>query len=529
MDAVSLKLARNYTNEKLNSLPSNRPTKTVSFDGGIYSVGNDVVNGQVSDVRIKGQTWTNLAGAGDTSPQTVENLNAAKTYLLINSEGANVTIDTVDTPTPVKLTGATSFDFGWESGEIALYELSTEEATLEASILGQKYHYVSGTKSTLCGVVKSVGKNIWGGRKAAEDIVRIINNPQVAYLTTVDGRNVLALVGHSALLDKLLFSKFKPNTRYVIKVEGRRADDTGTGGQLYIKYTDGIVTYLANHTSSWVKMRITTVQGKTVQGLYSLYGTRGKIYYFDYDTLQIEEGATETPYEPYKETVAYLPNVVLRSILNGVKDEFRVSEGKLIQRIGHKENVASGTVINYADMAEGGTYYAWNDDGETEAGVKGDTLGIDATTLIYQLAEPVEMPVQVSGTLLSYPSGTVYVENVVADAGLYSDGITVLHQDLPIKSIEKISKIDYETGLETILDASKAVIASDKLSFTHPDLKDGDIAFFIYEYDRESTIPEVEVEFYDSRYVVKDSATGKFYKWSITVTNGTPSIQLTEV
>ncbi|MCK9328753.1 MAG: hypothetical protein M0Q94_02635, partial [Candidatus Cloacimonetes bacterium] len=55
MDAVSLKLARNYTNEKLNSLPSNRPTKTVSFDGGIYSVGNDVVNGQVSDCVIKGR------------------------------------------------------------------------------------------------------------------------------------------------------------------------------------------------------------------------------------------------------------------------------------------------------------------------------------------------------------------------------------------------------------------------------------------------------------------------------------------
>jgi hypothetical protein len=59
MDAVSLKLARNYTNEKLNSLPSNRPTKTVTFDGGIYSVGNDVVNGQVSCV-IKGNTVQNI-------------------------------------------------------------------------------------------------------------------------------------------------------------------------------------------------------------------------------------------------------------------------------------------------------------------------------------------------------------------------------------------------------------------------------------------------------------------------------------
>jgi hypothetical protein len=65
VDAVSLKLARNYTNEKLNSLPSNRPTKTVSFDGGIYSVGNDVVNGQVSDVRLLGNTYTNLIKNGN--------------------------------------------------------------------------------------------------------------------------------------------------------------------------------------------------------------------------------------------------------------------------------------------------------------------------------------------------------------------------------------------------------------------------------------------------------------------------------
>jgi hypothetical protein len=47
-------IVKNYTNEKLNSLPSNAPTKTVNFDGGIYSVGNDVVNGQVSDVVVKG-------------------------------------------------------------------------------------------------------------------------------------------------------------------------------------------------------------------------------------------------------------------------------------------------------------------------------------------------------------------------------------------------------------------------------------------------------------------------------------------
>jgi len=151
-------------------------------------------------------------------------------------------------------------------------------------------------------------------------------------------------------------------------------------------------------------------------------------------------------------------------------------------------------------------------------------------TLNYQLAEPIITPVDVSGTLLSYPSGTVYVENAVADAGIYGEeGITVLHEDLPIKELETLSKIDFVTGLETKLDISKAVINQDKLSFTHPDLEAGDIVFFTYFYDREGTQGEFTGEYYDSRYVVKDSVTDKFYKWSITVSNGTPSISLMEV
>jgi len=150
-------------------------------------------------------------------------------------------------------------------------------------------------------------------------------------------------------------------------------------------------------------------------------------------------------------------------------------------------------------------------------------------TLIYQLAMPVETPVQVSGTLVSYPSGTVYIEPFVADAGIYTDKMTVLHQDLPIKALEKLSKIDFTTGLETKLDITAAVIAEDKLSFTHPDLVDGDIVFFTYEYDRESTKGETEIEYYDSRYVIKDSVTGKFYKWHIAVAEGVPSIVLVEV
>lgn len=120
-------------------------------------------------------------------------------------------------------------------------------------------------------------------------------------------------------------------------------------------------------------------------------------------------------------------------------------------------------------------------------------------------------------------------EAVLQDAGLSSDQY-IIDTDLPIKSIERISKIDYTTGLEYDLDVSKATIAQDKLSFTYPDIEDGDIIFFVYEYDRESTTGEMAVEYYDSRFVVEDSAVpGKFYKIKFVVTNGVASIVLEEV
>src|SRR5690606_8599807 len=73
-------------------------------------------------------------------------------------------------------------------------------------------------------------------------------------------------------------------------------------------------------------------------------------------------------------------------------------------------------------------------------------------TLIYQLATPVEIPVQVSGTLVGYSSGTVYWEPMVADAGVYAGKMDILNTSLPIKRIEKLSKVDYATGVEYELD-----------------------------------------------------------------------------
>lgn len=156
-------------------------------------------------------------------------------------------------------------------------------------------------------------------------------------------------------------------------------------------------------------------------------------------------------------------------------------------------------------------------------------LNLYPITLTYQLAEPIITPIEVSGTLLSNPSGTVYVENVVADAGIYNDGITTQYADLPIKEVDKLIKYDFETGVQTSLDVSKVVINADKLSFTHPDLVNGDMVFYDYSYDVESTEAETEIEYYDSRHTIKDTTNNKFYSWKISSTNGVASVDLTEV
>ena len=150
-------------------------------------------------------------------------------------------------------------------------------------------------------------------------------------------------------------------------------------------------------------------------------------------------------------------------------------------------------------------------------------------TLTYQLAEPEIMPVQVSGNIVSNPSGTVYFEKAQPDASVYNNKITIFEQELNIDYIDKLYKIDYQTGVKTEIDASKAVIAEDKKSFTHPDLVNGDMVFFEYFYRNETTEGNATVEFYDSRYTIKDKSTDKYYQWDIEVDNGVPSIKLKEV
>ncbi len=157
----------------------------------------------------------------------------------------------------------------------------------------------------------------------------------------------------------------------------------------------------------------------------------------------------------------------------------------------------------------------------------GSTFSEFGSNIHYDLATPTIAPISYGGILNSAENGTVYHEPIIADAGVYDTKMDILLTDYPIATIEEIIK--HENGVDTYLDVSTAVIAGDGLSFTHPDLADGDLVLFTYAFDKESTNGNITASFYDSNVVKIDTITGKAYKITDVVTNGVLTRTLTEV
>lgn len=508
-------------------------TKRISGYG-MLSIPNNA-NGQVSACVIKGQTWTNKAGVGDTSPQTVENLDAAKTYLLINSAGANVEIDTVDTPTPVKLTGETSFDFVWASGKIALYELSAEEATLDVAVLRQKYHYVNGTKSTNSVAVKSVGKNLFDKNKV------VLGN--TVYGGGISGTSYTI----KPQLDRAyLILKISPGTSYRIKSNTLKFIARGITKDLI---ADGFTSPSSTTSLSYTSLSSTNYLAINLQKDGGSTITQNDI---DCLELQVEEGSSATPYEPYKESSAIinLPEP-LRSVPSA-NDEVRVSEGKLIKRVSDDEGTKiksatswtpyaelTNTIVFYSNFSSLGLTnvkrpslrteitigklniggidipasiqfnidvqdvegFNFNYNSEilririNKSRLTGITsadfvnyLNVNLVSLIYQLAEPVVTPLDVIGELRAYPNGTVRTEPAIA--GFMTEATKVVTtEDYPISEVRKVIRYDISsTGHLVETDVTSDVTVGDNnTSLTIANFEQGKTYFYDCAYPPELT------------------------------------------
>jgi hypothetical protein len=213
--------------------------------------------------------------------------------------------------------------------------------------------------------------------------------------------------------------------------------------------------------------------------------------------LQLEQGSIATPYEPHIENVSYAKAVnpdtgevmQFRSLPNGVKDEFDVTGGKVIQRIGVKTSVPSGTVINYADMATGGQFVAYDADGQVvQTGIKGDTLTADATQLNYQLATPIEIPAEVVGEARVYPGGSVEV-TPCAWGYLTQATQTITDAAHPLKAIRAVYRYEYTAsgGLRAVDVTADATIEENKTDISLANYDSSKTYFYDVDIDESST------------------------------------------
>jgi hypothetical protein len=195
--------------------------------------------------------------------------------------------------------------------------------------------------------------------------------------------------------------------------------------------------------------------------------------------LQIEQGVTATPYEPYTESKAYL-KYPLRSVPNGICDEVDLQSGKLTKRC--KEyvlqtsdiaGIAPYTTLDYVQLNKPTDFVGYNNVLNYNASIiipgftgrepiewdsalniggffnqsaaltaflgvpKGTYADLAAaqaafagTKIVYQLAEPEVVEDALSNQLTVYPSGTVYTQPYEAE--LEESTIPIIEHSEPI-------------------------------------------------------------------------------------------------
>ena len=150
------------------------------------------------------------------------------------------------------------------------------------------------------------------------------------------------------------------------------------------------------------------------------------------------------------------------------------------------------------------------------------------TVIYYQLATPVITENVTSGSIIAYPSGTIYSEPVIADVAVYSTSAGILNTGYPISTLESIYKIDSVTGEQTPLAVASATVASGGLSFTHSGLTAGDLVGFTYYFAYAYPHGLLTYNYIDNTRVVLGDD-GKYYKITFAVASGVPSMVATEV
>jgi hypothetical protein len=143
----------------------------------------------------------------------------------------------------------------------------------------------------------------------------------------------------------------------------------------------------------------------------------------------------------------------------------------------------------------------------------------------YQLATPITTPIDSDGNI---PAGALVLwEPAIPDVGIYSTKFDILDTTHPIASIDKLYKVDFATGVQTLL--TDAVVAGDGLSFTSASLTDGDLVNVIYFYATANPEGLTTVTYLNSNTVLVDRTTGIAYVKTPYIDNGVFGYDFVEV
>lgn len=356
---AELKIAKEYTNEQLNLLSKNGPTRKIAFSGGICSLGLDVIEGQVSACVLTGNTIFNYAnnginyinwiliGTGTTkgvngihllgsSPDAnnaklLTNVKPSTQYTLIyNVKASNLsnslavssqgftgaTVNNIPKTIGVNkvlLTSAVTItnnqlllvspsSLSTEYIDFEVYAILEGDWTNKELPFGGAIGY--GTKSTLPVKVKSVGKNLFDGLYKKDTYIDVNGN-----FTTQAGART---------------------TNKIPVITGQSYTISG-GNRTTIRIEDSSGNKIFNEQNSISPRTITIpANGRYLYVYYSSDGTHTQV--------QIEKGTTATANEPYKESVIYTPEIG-RSLPNGVKDEVNVNMGVKTKKVSDDVNI----------------------------------------------------------------------------------------------------------------------------------------------------------------------------------------------
>lgn len=155
-------------------------------------------------------------------------------------------------------------------------------------------YYGLGQNGTI-NVTTTTGKNLFN-----EELIL----GSIKDVTYEDGHYVFRVgQAYAKYKDGIPSLKFKDNTQYTMTIKGYSygADNNGNNGltnfRIVFKYTDGTESYKMLNYKTETEITYTSTANKTIEKMFMYYGYGSRVYI---SHIQLEEGTTATPFEPYK-------------------------------------------------------------------------------------------------------------------------------------------------------------------------------------------------------------------------------------